>query len=75
MMKIIDRCIEDPSFTKGREKARKDTWINIGQSAKLSSDFIIKKYKDSVANADSKKTDPDKSVKQKKLFSLAKKGA
>lgn len=45
---LIDRCIEDPSFTEGREKARQDTWMHIGESAKLSSDFIVKKYKDAV---------------------------
>jgi CDP-glycerol glycerophosphotransferase (TagB/SpsB family) len=43
---LIDKCIEDPSFTEGRAKARSDIWANIGRSAELSADFIIKKYKE-----------------------------
>lgn len=42
---LIDRCIEDPSFTEGRKKARSDIWVNIGEGAKRSSDFIMKEYK------------------------------
>ena len=74
---VIDKCIEDPSFTKGRERARKDTWMHIGESAKLSSDFIIKKY---IEVASKKKKEDDaakKAANQKKnkgLFSVAKKG-
>ena len=43
---LIDRCIEDPSFTEGRGKARSDIWVNIGESAERTADFIIRKYKE-----------------------------
>lgn len=40
---LIDKCIEDSSFTEGREKARSETWVHIGEGASRSVDFIIKK--------------------------------
>jgi hypothetical protein len=43
---LIDKCIEDPSFTKGREKARSDIWVHIGESAERSADYIISKVKE-----------------------------
>ena len=41
---LIDRCIEDPSFAKGRDKARAETWVPMGNGAELTVDFIIEKY-------------------------------
>lgn len=46
---LIDKSIDDSQFKEGREKARKDIWANIGESAKRSADFIIKKYKETSA--------------------------
>ena len=43
---LIDRCISDPSFTDGREKARNDIWAHIGEGAARTADFIIRKYKE-----------------------------
>ena len=43
---LIDKCIEDPSFTEGREKARSDIWVHIGESAERSADYIISKVKE-----------------------------
>jgi len=66
---VIDRCIEDPSFTTGREKARRDTWVHIGESAKRSSDFIIKKYHDTVSDniSEEQKTDTDNRKNSKRI--------
>ena len=76
---VIDRCIEDPSFTEGRAKARSDTWMHIGESAKRSSDFIIKKYNDVTAEKASDDAEAEKPQKTKKKFgrkaALADKGA
>ena len=46
---LIDKSIDDSQYKAGREKARKDIWANIGESAKRSADFIIKKYKETSA--------------------------
>ena len=65
---LIDRCIEDPSFTEGRAKARSDIWVNIGESAERSADFIIKKYKEVAEKQAQAKTDsPKKEKKHKKI--------
>lgn len=41
---LIDRCIEDSSFKKGRDKAREQTWAHIGEGTKRCVDFIMKEY-------------------------------
>ena len=41
---IIDKCLEDPSFKEGRNKARAESWGYIGEGAKRSADFVIRKY-------------------------------
>ena len=49
---LIDRCIEDPSFAQGRDKARAETWVPMGVGAKNTVDFIMEKYKEvTTANA------------------------
>lgn len=47
---IIDKCLEDPSFKEGRDKARSESWGYIGESARRSADFVIAKYNEVVAN-------------------------
>lgn len=46
---LIDRCIEDSSFKEGRDKARKQTWVNIGEGTKRCVDFVTKEYNEVVA--------------------------
>ncbi len=41
---IIDKCLENPVFKEGRDKARSESWGYIGESAKRSADFVIAKY-------------------------------
>ncbi len=41
---LIDKCIDDPTFSKGRDKARSETWVHMGEGAKRSVDFILEKY-------------------------------
>ena len=48
MKEIIDKCIDDPSFASGRDKARAETWVHIGEGAARSVDFVIKKYNEQV---------------------------
>ena len=71
---LIDNVIENPSFTEGREKARQDTWAHIGESAKRSADFIMKKYHDAV-NAEEKqkaKAKNNSKSKSNRKISIAK---
>ena len=58
---LIDRCIEDPSFAKGRDKARAETWVPMGNGAELTVDFIIEKYNEVVARKKAK----EESLKQR----------
>ena len=61
---MIDKCIEDPSFVKGREKARSDIWVNIGSSAEKSADYIISKVKETTAKKPEAEKEPGKSKKK-----------
>lgn len=54
---LIDSCIEDPSFKKGRDKARAETWIPMGNGAEKTVDFIMDKYNEVVAKRKSAETD------------------
>ena len=46
---LIDRCIEDPSFSKGRDKARAETWVPMGDGALRTVDFIMEKYNEVIS--------------------------
>lgn len=71
---LIDRCIDDPSFAKGRDKARSETWVPMGNGAELTVDFIIEKYNDVVAKMKAEEEKEQTSLKQqKKKFALRKK--
>lgn len=43
---VIDESLNDEKFQKGRDVARKDTWAHVGESAKLSVDYLINKHKE-----------------------------
>ncbi len=77
---LIDKCIDDPSFTEGREKARDEAWGYIGEGAKRSADFVIEKYNEVVAKKaeeERKAKTPAKtnSKKKTKKIKVAQKGA
>ncbi len=40
---LIDGCLNAPELAEGRNKARSDTWANIGNSASLAVDYLIEK--------------------------------
>ncbi len=40
---LIDKCISEPKYAAGREKARKECWEHIGEGAEVAADFIIGK--------------------------------
>ena len=71
---LIDKCIDDKSYLEGREKARQDIWVNIGESAKRSADFIIKKV-NAIEDAAAKKAMQEKIEKKKQLEEKMKKTA
>ena len=61
---LIDKCIEDPSFVDGREKARSDIWVHIGESAERSADYIISKVKETTAKKPEAEKEPGKAKKK-----------
>ena len=74
---LIDRCIEDPSFQQGRDKARAETWVHMGEGTKRSVDFIMEKYNEVLAKKAAEEREANKNSKQKskKKAALKVKGA
>lgn len=44
LKELIDTCIEDNRFAKGRQQAVEETWEHQGEAAKRAADFIMNKY-------------------------------
>ncbi|MBR6512484.1 MAG: CDP-glycerol glycerophosphotransferase family protein [Clostridia bacterium] len=43
LKQVIDGCLTSETFAENREIARSETWANIGESAKLTVDYLLKK--------------------------------
>lgn len=41
---LIDECISDPRFAKGRAEVKRETWENAGLGAKSAADYLIDKH-------------------------------
>lgn len=48
MKEVIKEALSNNELKKGIEKARKDAWANIGNSAKMTADFLVRKHKEIV---------------------------
>lgn len=73
---LIDRCLEDPSFAYGRQKARSETWAHMGEGAKRSVDFILKKSDEIVERrAEEERKAKEESDQKQKKFVLTKGGS
>ena len=43
---LIDKCISSEEYAKGRDNARKETWMYPGEGAKRTVDYIVAKLRD-----------------------------
>ena len=63
---LIDKCIEDPSFGKGRDQARSETWVPMGNGAVLAVDFIMKKHDEIAAKKSAEAASKNNAAKPSK---------
>ncbi|MBR3340284.1 MAG: CDP-glycerol glycerophosphotransferase family protein [Clostridiales bacterium] len=70
---LIDKCIDDPSFSNGRDKARSETWVHMGEGAKRSVDFIMEKYNE-VISRNTKEEIQDTTPSKRKMKKVSLKG-
>lgn len=64
---LIDTCLEDSSFTAGRQKARSETWFYMGEGTKRTVDYVLRKYEETVARKEKEETkETEKEMKVKK---------
>ena len=71
---VIDDCLNDNKYKEGRDKARAETWVNIGHGAEKTVDFIVNKYNEinkKEEKADKKDKKDNKSGKKTKSESRA----
>lgn len=41
---LIDTCIEDERYARGRQEVRNEIWAHYGEGAKRAADFVMQKY-------------------------------
>lgn len=46
---LIDRCLNDTSFSKGRDEARKETWEYMGEGAERVTNYLVEKHRELTA--------------------------
>ena len=74
LKELIDKCIEDPSFTEGRQKARDDIWVHVGEGARRTAEYIIRKYEETIAKPEPEAVPESAPKKKQKKRLAAKKG-
>ena len=71
---MIDTCINDSSFSEGRDQARLETWANIGHGAEKTVDYVMKKY-EQINKELQEESEKDLKKENKKKVKLAKESA
>ncbi len=46
LKELIDECLSDPQYAEGRKAVRSETWENLGNGAKLATDYLLAKYEE-----------------------------
>ena len=48
---VIEKCLADPKYAKGREEARQETWEYMGEGTDRAVDYLLSKYDELEATA------------------------
>ena len=62
---LIDQCLSEEKYQAAREAARQETWVNIGKSASLCADYLIRKEEELLAEEAREKAEEEKAAKEK----------
>lgn len=46
LKKVIDDCLNEPEFAKGRQEVKVETWEHFGNGAKQVADYLVSKYEE-----------------------------
>jgi len=41
---LIDSCLDDPKYAEGRQSVKAETWLNCGEGAQRTVDYLLDKY-------------------------------
>lgn len=72
---VIDECLNDPKYQAGRDKARSETWVHMGEGAKRTVDYMMDKYNALVKEAREKAEKESAKVSKKPLRKKKEKAA
>lgn len=50
LKKVIDDCLNEPEYAKGRKEVKAETWEHFGNGAKQVADYLIGKYEELTAH-------------------------
>lgn len=45
LQEVIDTCLTDPRYAKGRRQVKEETWAHTGEGAKRTADYLLDRYK------------------------------
>lgn len=54
LKEMIDECIQDPKYAKGRQEAREETWEHKGEGTQRAVEYLLKKYEELNKTAEEK---------------------
>lgn len=54
LKEMIDECIQDPKYARGRQEAREETWEYKGKGTERAVEYLLKKYKTLTQTAEGK---------------------
>ena len=40
---MMDDCIQNPKYARGRDEVRSETWVHIGEGAARAADYLMRK--------------------------------
>ena len=55
---MVETCLNSPEFRAGRDRAREETWANIGHSVETVADYLIRKKEELSAGSDTPEANP-----------------
>ncbi len=62
---LVDTVLTDPYYKEGRDKARSETWVYMGEGTVRTIDFIVNKYKEITSEKEKAVKKPEKNTSKK----------
>ena len=44
LKEVIDSCLTDPKYARGRQEVKEETWVHVGEGAERTVDYLLNQY-------------------------------